>query len=247
MNLWKYQLAKMLSSMQPNQNQVGRRVIMYHSINPTNGKSRDIYTISKDKFVKHVELLSYHHKNRTSLVVPLTNPEPTGVSITFDDGYSDTLTVAAKLLCSENLPFSVFVTAQNIINGDSRYLNKTQLIDLCQMPNVTIGSHGFAHLHLADLPNELIKNELRQGKQLLEDLTSKPVDTMSYPHGSYNSEVLAIAAEVGFKFAATSKWGVYSPGLNPLEIPRIDVWSYDDEKALNQKLKGKWDWMKRFV
>jgi peptidoglycan/xylan/chitin deacetylase (PgdA/CDA1 family) len=247
MNLWKYQLAKMLSSMQPNHNQVGRRVLMYHSINPTNGKIRNIYTISKEKFTQHVDLLSSHHKNRTSLVVPLTNPEPTGVSITFDDGYSDTLTVAAKLLCSENLPFSVFVTAQNTIHGNSNYLNKTQLTELCQMPNVTIGSHGFSHLHLADLPSDLIKNELRQSKQLLEDLIGKPVDTMSYPHGSYNAEVLAIAAEVGYKYAATSKWGAYSLGSNPLEIPRIDVWSYDNDKTLDQKLNGKWDWIKRFV
>lgn len=70
---------------------------------------------------------------------------------------------------------------------------------------------------------------------------------MSYPHGSHTAEVLTIAAELGYKFAATSNWGVYKVGSNPLEIPRIDVWSYDDETVLQQKLSGKWDWMKRFI
>ena len=247
MNLWKYRLAQLISSAQPPRHQVGRRVLMYHSIDPTNGAGHDIYTISKVKFTQHVKHLASQNDQHKSRVVPLASPELEGVSITFDDGYSDTLTVAAKLLCANDLPFSVFVTAQNIISGDSKYLDKNQLIELSRMPNVTIGSHGYSHLRLADLSNEQIQKELQQSKELLEDLTEKTIDTMSYPHGSYTAEVLTIAAELGYKFAATSNWGAYKAGSNPLEIPRIDVWSYDDQTVLRQKLSGKWDWMKRFI
>lgn len=247
MNLWKYRLAQLISSVQPPRHQVGRRVLMYHSVDSTNGVSRDIYKISKNKFTQHVEHLASQNDKQLPRVVSLASQELEGVSITFDDGYSDTLTIAAKLLCANNLPFSVFVTAQNIISGDSKYLDKSQLIELSQMPNVTIGSHGYSHLHLAELSSEQVREELQQSKELLEDLTEKTIDTMSYPHGSHTAEVLTIAAELGYKFAATSNWGVYKVGSNPLEIPRIDVWSYDDETVLQQKLSGKWDWMKRFI
>ena len=220
---------------------------MYHSIDPTNGASHDIYAISKVKFTQHIKHLASQNDQQKPRVVPLASPELEGVSITFDDGYSDTLTIAAKLLCSHELPFSVFVTTENVMSGDSKYLNKSQLIELSQMPNVTIGSHGHSHLHLADLSNEKIRKELQQSKELLEDLTEKTIDTMSYPHGSYAAQVLTIATELGYKFAATSNWGVYKVGSNPLEIPRIDIWSYDDQTVLRQKLSGKWDWMKRFI
>ena len=246
MNVWKYRLAHLVSSIQPTRHQIGRRVLMYHSVDLTNSTSHDIYSISKDKFTRHVEHLANQHDRQISRVVSLASPEPNGVSITFDDGYSDTLTVAAELLCSHALPFSVFVTAQNIISGESKYLSKSQLTDLCQMPNVTIGSHGYSHLHLSDLSNDDIRRELRQSKQMLEDLTGKIVDTMSYPHGSYNADVLKVAVEIGYKFAATSNWGVYKVGSDQLEIPRIDIWSHDNERVLQQKLSGKWDWMKRF-
>ena len=247
MNLWKYRLAQIISSAQPPRHQVGRRVLMYHSIDPTNGASHDIYAISKVKFTQHIKHLASQNDQQKPRVVPLASPELEGVSITFDDGYSDTLTIAAKLLCSHELPFSVFVTTENVMSGDSKYLNKSQLIELSQMPNVTIGSHGHSHLHLADLSNEKIRKELQQSKELLEDLTEKTIDTMSYPHGSYAAQVLTIATELGYKFAATSNWGVYKVGSNPLEIPRIDIWSYDDETVLQQKLSGKWDWTKRFI
>ena len=247
MNLWKYRLAQIISSAQPPHHQVGRRVLLYHSIDPTNGASHDIYAISKVKFTQHIKHLASQNDQQKPRVVPLASPELEGVSITFDDGYSDTLTIAAKLLCSHELPFSVFVTTENVMSGDSKYLNKSQLIELSQMPNVTIGSHGHSHLHLADLSNEKIRKELQQSKELLEDLTEKTIDTMSYPHGSYAAQVLTIATELGYKFAATSNWGVYKVGSNPLEIPRIDIWSYDDKTVLQQKLSGKWDWMKRFI
>ena len=247
MNLWKYRLAQIISSAQPPRHQVGRRVLMYHSIDPTNGASHDIYAISKVKFTQHIKHLASQNDQQKPRVVPLASPELEGVSITFDDGYSDTLTIAAKLLCSHELPFSVFVTTENVMSGDSKYLNKSQLIELSQMPNVTIGSHGHSHLHLADLSNEKIRKELQQSKELLEDLTEKTIDTMSYPHGSYAAQVFTIATELGYKFAATSNWGVYKVGSNPLEIPRIDIWSYDDQTVLQQKLSGKWDWMKRFI
>lgn len=247
MNIWKFRLAQLAGSVQPSRRQVGRRVLMYHSIDATNGTGDDTYAISKDKFTRHVNYLTNKNNKQKLRIVPLESSEPTGISITFDDGYSDTLTVAANLLCEHDLSFSVFVTGKNIESGDSNYLNKKQLTELSQLPNVTIGGHGYSHLRLADLSTEQIRKELRQSKEFLENLTGRTVDTMSYPHGSYNAYVLKIAEELGYKFAATSNWGVYKVGSKPLEIPRIDIWSYDDEKILRQKLSGKWDWLKRFI
>jgi peptidoglycan/xylan/chitin deacetylase (PgdA/CDA1 family) len=100
---------------------------------------------------------------------------------------------------------------------------------------------------LGELSPSEVFSDLQHSKDWLEQVIQRPVTTLSYPHGSYNSDVLRIAAEIGFKYAATSKWGVYEFGNQKLEIPRIDIWSNDDRRGLEQKLSGKWDWLKRFI
>ena len=249
MNLLKYRFAQLVSSAQraKPEYELHRRVLMYHSINQSTNNDSNTYSISERNFAAHVDLLAEHCDSENSEIVSLDSTSKSGVTITFDDGYRDTLTVAAKILGTAKLPFTVFVTSQNITSGDSNYLSQSQLIELSSIPGVTIGGHGHSHAHLAELSSLEVHNELRQSKEWLEQTIQKPVTTLSYPHGSFNAEVVRLAADTGYKFAATSKWGVYQVGTGLLEIPRIDVWGPDTQRTLQQKLCGKWNWIADFI
>lgn len=249
MNQVKYRLAKLVASAQRNKPnyQIHRRVLMYHSISEYKPSGRNIYTLSQQYFAQHVELLHQLHKTENSKIVKLDSADNSGITITFDDGYRDTLTIAAQILSDKSFPFTVFVSSANITSGDSKFLNRQELIELSKTSGVTIGSHGHAHTHLGELSPSEVFSDLQHSKDWLEQVIQLPVTTLSYPHGSYNSDVLRIAAEIGFEYAATSKWGVYEFGTKKLEIPRIDIWSNDDRRGLEQKLSGKWDWLKRFI
>ncbi len=249
MNLLKYRFAQLVSSAQraKPEYELHRRVLMYHSINQSTNNDSNTYSISERNFAAHVDLLAEHCDSENSKIVSLDSASKSGVTITFDDGYRDTLTVAAKILSTAKLPFTVFVTSQNITSGDSNYLSQSQLIELSSIPGVTIGGHGHSHAHLAELSSLEVHNELRQSKEWLEQTIQKPVTTLSYPHGSFNAEVVRLAADTGYKFAATSKWGVYQVGTGLLEIPRIDVWGPDTKRTLQQKLCGKWNWIADFI
>lgn len=249
MNLLKYRFAQLVSSAQraKPEYELHRRVLMYHSINQSTNNDSNTYSISERNFAAHVDLLAEHCDSENSKIVSLDSASKSGVTITFDDGYRDTLTVAAKILGTAKLPFTVFVTSQNITSGDSNYLSQSQLIELSSIPGVTIGGHGHSHAHLAELSSLEVHNELRQSKEWLEQTIQKPVTTLSYPHGSFNAEVVRLAADTGYKFAATSKWGVYQVGTGLLEIPRIDVWGPDTKRTLQQKLCGKWNWIADFI
>ena len=253
MNLLKYRLAQLVSSAQRAKPEydLHRRVLMYHSINQSSDSdsdsNSDTYSISERNFAAHVDLLAEHCDSENSKIVSLDSASKSGVTITFDDGYQDTLTVAAKILGAKKLPFTVFVTSQNITSGDSNYLSQSQLIELSKIPGVTIGSHGHSHTHLAESTSSEVHNELRQSKDWLEQTIQKAVTTLSYPHGSFNAEVVRLASDAGYKFAATSEWGVYQVGTRPLEIPRIDVWGPDTKRTLQQKLCGKWSWIAGFI
>ena len=249
MNQVKYRLAQLVSSTQRTKPayQNHRRVLMYHSINQHKQSEKDIYSLSQRDFAQHVELLHELHKTENSKIVKLDSTDRSGITITFDDGYRDTLTIAAQTLADKKLPFTVFVSSANITSGDSKFLNRQELIELSKISGATIGSHGHAHSHLAKMSPQDVTSDLKHSKDWLEQIVQKPVTTLSYPHGSYNNDVVRIASEIGFEFAATSKWGVFEVGTKKLEIPRIDIWSQDSRKVLQQKLLGQWEWIARLV
>jgi len=249
MNQLKYRLAQLVSSTQRTKPayQAHRRVLMYHSISQYKQSDKDVYSLSQQDFAQHVELLSELHKTENSKIVKLDSTDRSGITITFDDGYRDTLTIAAQAIEEKNLPFTVFVASANITSGDSKFLNQQELIELSNISGATIGSHGHDHSHLAKMSPQDVKSDLKHSKDWLEQVIQKPVTTLSYPHGSYNDNVLRIASEIGFEFAATSNWGVFEVGKKKLEIPRIDIWGQDSKKVLQQKLFGQWEWIARLV
>ena len=253
MNLFKYKVAQVVSAANftPRRDKQNlRRVLMYHSVvNDADLASQksDIYSISETYFSSHVDFLAQNYNSAVRKVVSLEDSFSSGVSITFDDGYKDTLTIAAQLLCKNNLPFHVFVTPANVISGDNKYLSEAELVALSKLPGATIGAHGFSHQHLNNLQAAEINEELKSSKEWLENLTQTNISTMSYPHGAFNSQVQEIAASVGYLYAATSSWGCYQVGVKPLEIPRIDIWNLDNETALRQKLNGQWDWIGKLL
>jgi len=249
MNQVKYRLAQLVSSTQRTKPayQIHRRVLMYHSISQHKQSDKDVYSLSQQDFAQHVELLHELHKTENSKIVKLDSADRSGITITFDDGYRDTLTIAAQSLAEKELPFTAFVSSANITSGDSKFLNRQELIELSNISGATIGSHGHAHTLLAKMSPQDVTSDLKHSKDWLEQIVQKPVTTLSYPHGSYNNDVVRIASEIGFEFAATSKWGVFEVGTKKLEIPRIDVWSQDSKKVLQQKLLGQWEWIARLI
>ena len=164
------------------------------------------------------------------------------ISITFDDGYTDALTVIAPLLCARQIPFHVFVSSARMNGSDHKYLSPEQLVELANMPGVTIGAHGATHRSLTSLSSSELAAELQASKVDLEAVLKKPVSTMSYPYGHVNDEVRKAAQDAGFTFAATSKWGFNESSGNQLLQRRIDMWSGDNKRTVENKILGHWNW-----
>lgn len=65
---------------------------------------------------------------------------------------------------------------------------------------ISIGSHGYYHNNLGVLPYKEAMKELELSKCYLEHLIQTEVNSVGYPDGSYNSELLNGAYELGFRF-----------------------------------------------
>jgi len=78
-------------------------------------------------------------------------------------------------------------------------LTVEEIRELTASPLVTIGSHGYLHTSLGNILLENAVEEMSRSKQFLEKTTGKAVTSIAYPDGSYSSELVQQARQLGFK------------------------------------------------
>jgi peptidoglycan/xylan/chitin deacetylase (PgdA/CDA1 family) len=226
----------------------GQRILAYHSIgNTVDGDINRIYSQSRSDFVKQIESVCEFADEHNFTFAPFGCPKDKTICITFDDGYSDVLSVAAPILSNFKIPFHVFISPEKSEINDQRYLSKPEIKEVYSVDTATVGAHGYSHTSLTSISSELANTELARSKSALEEILSSPVDSMSYPYGHTNEHITQLAGQVGFKYAACSKWGFAPEGCHPLMQSRIDMWAGDSQRDVQLKLYGAWNWFHRFT
>lgn len=79
-------------------------------------------------------------------------------------------------------------------------MNEQDIRELAACPLVTIGAHGLYHNDLAHLEYNEILADLRESRQWLESVTGKPVYAYAFPYGSYTTNVVKQAQNLGYKY-----------------------------------------------
>lgn len=224
----------------------GARVLTYHAVgSPVDGDVRGLYSLSSARFEHHMRYLAEHYAEQLCpLACSTLNGTAPSIALTIDDGYVDTLTVAAPLLARLGIPFTVFLWTGAISGCRAGFLAPEQVRELHALPDVRIGSHTVNHSRLTQCDGAALKSELADSKAYLEDLLGAEIDSISYPHGAVNRRVRDAAQEAGYTIGATSRFDVNEHGCDPLLVCRTDVWAIDDVTVFRQKLRGDWDWMR---
>lgn len=224
----------------------GLRILLYHAVGTCLDCNRRGLSIAPDLFRRHVTSLK---QNQSVMLVPLepllTNmSDGTRVALTFDDGYRDTLLIAAPILADLGIPFTVFVVPNYIKSGNSYYLTASQLKELATIPGCAIGSHSMNHLRLVELDQDALRRELKDSRQWLEDMLSQAVSMLAYPHGLASQRVRDAAAGFGYTLGVCSRTGINDKHRDPLMLCRTEILGCDNLRVFNQKLLGGWDWLR---
>lgn len=222
----------------------GLRVLGYHAIGTH--IPGDPYGLSSrpDAFARQMELVA---SGRFGRPVSLGGAKLDGnaeISVTFDDGYLDTLTAAAPVLALRSLPFTVCVTPE-LLDSGRPHLSWSELRELSLVPGCEIGAHGLRHVRLDELGDARLTRELSESRRRLEDALGRPVTIMTWPHGAASSRTAAVARAVGFARAACSLYGVNLADREPLLLKRVEITGFDDERDFAGKASGTWDWFAR--
>jgi peptidoglycan/xylan/chitin deacetylase (PgdA/CDA1 family) len=95
-----------------------------------------------------------------------------------------------------------------------------------QRGGVSFGAHTMTHPVISRLSRAEMEWEILESKRLLEERLDAPVRHFAFPFGKQEEcgeAALAILAKGGFKSAATTEWGVNSPGTHPFYLRRVQI------------------------
>ena len=197
-------------------------VLVYHTISSPPEPLPANIDVAPDRFATHLAWLARNRQVASLEQVLATPATKRLVSITFDDGFRDNLTVALPLLEYFKMPCTVFVTADFI--GKEGYLSASELKDLAAHPFVTIGAHGFSHGHFTEMTKEEARHELVTARYCLEDITGKRVDLHAWPFGSCNAGLERLSLECGYRAA----WTVWRGANRQHSLWRVPLGRNDD-------------------
>ncbi|MFC1912758.1 polysaccharide deacetylase family protein [Chloroflexota bacterium] len=216
-------------------------ILLYHSIGDD--------AIPPRLMAEHIHFLSSRFQLMTlnSLYQGVINGNlpQNPLVITFDDGYRDNYELALLILEKYQVTATVFI-ATGYIGGQFQgkpTMSPEQIKSLVSH-GIEIGGHSVTHPNLKRLNLGELREELTSSKARLEDITGVKVISFAYPTGLYNSRVVEMVKEAGFKIAVTT---VHDFLVNPhrlFKCPRLLVYPYESCEDIQAKLNGDQHWLK---
>ena len=216
-------------------------ILMYHNILANHEAGGTPSSIYEHQFEEQMNYLAENNFETITLpdVLELTNNKNKNtkkpVVITFDDGYENNFTYAFPILKKHNLKATIFIIVNRVASAN--YMSWQQLEEMSNF-GIDMQSHTFSHKPLETLSTTAITHELQASKKILGERLKKPVDFISFPHGSCNKNIIENTKKLGYQGSCTSQPGIFNSHDSPYNIKRIDVRrSYDIqdfEKIVNK-------------
>jgi peptidoglycan/xylan/chitin deacetylase (PgdA/CDA1 family) len=167
--------------------------------------------------------------------------------LTFDDAYASVAN-ALPTLRRLRLPATIFVCTDYARDGrplaipelervdardELRTLTWNELEALVEDDLIDVGSHTKTHVHLPQLSDSELREELDESRHAIEDHLGRPAPFIAYPFGEEDGRVRAATRNAGYigAFAAPGT----SLKVDPYRLPRTGLWR--DEPADRQRKK----------
>ena len=201
-------------------------VWMFHNITKSKKDfDEEEYSITIDKF----EWLIRESQKKGYKFIPtdqvINNSDEKNIYITFDDGYEGVYELAYPVLKKYKIPFTIFVT-NNYLN-EVGYLNTNQLRIMVKDELCSVGGHTLNHSLLRVMNERMIRREITQGKELLENELGIKINKFAYPFGSIfavDDRCIEIVKESGYNMAfSTVEAHVIQDERIRYFIPRFNI------------------------
>ncbi len=226
-------------------------ILNYHKVSATS----DIGLTARppEQFKSDLQLfkeLGFTTVTFQQLLQPTFQLPKNALMITFDDGYKCVLEQALPLMQTFGFKGVVYMPAAYIGKTNDwdvqfagkkfEHLSAQDLVTLSQA-GFEIGSHGLTHRSLNGLSVEQQQRELRESKQILEQIVQRPVVSLSYPFGRFNLQLVQLSQSIGYHFAVGAVYfnkNGLPQELHNLALRRFNIYRSDSPWAVRKKLTG---------
>ncbi|NLL12117.1 MAG: polysaccharide deacetylase family protein [Fibrobacter sp.] len=215
--------------------------LLFHSVVPKPKMNMSHYsTVRFKEFLLCLKKNDYQTLTLNQAVQQLNHANGKKCLITFDDGMECVYTQALPLLREFNFSSTIFCIAGftgqssswDIFDGQ-KHMSKQQIRGLSDSGH-EIGSHTLTHANLTFLNDRDLEKELKDSKKILEDITGKEINTISFPYGSWNEHVWRKALESGYVSATLYRnHHPISSGLFPV----YGVYRFDKPSDIMNRLQ----------
>ncbi len=197
-------------------------ILMYHHVQEHRDGAPAMY-VSPRQFRRQLAYLRSHgyHPVALSRVWQAWNGEGTlprrPVVLSFDDGYIDQYTNAARLL----RPYH-WSAVLNLVVDRGTTLTDAKVRRMVAW-GWQIGSHTMDHKVLTRLSPSRLRYQLTQSRRVLRGRFHQRVDFFCYPYGESNGRVERAARQAGYLAATGVKYGAAVPQRR-WALRRVAVW-----------------------
>lgn len=226
--------------------QHGPVMLMYHSVSPRNGTPDWPWAVSIQRFRSQLDFLADEGWATPTMAELVAAPEKwagrTAV-ITFDDGYVDNL-VAWEELQKRGMRATWFMVSGSIAREPAwpddgrpagRLLNAAELRAI-QATGMEIGSHTANHVRLTEADDNVLRGELSNSKEVLEDVLGSEISSFAYPYGAWDARSVNAVRAAGYRAACTTRTGWALRDGDACQLRRLTMFNTDTAGSLARKL-----------
>jgi peptidoglycan/xylan/chitin deacetylase (PgdA/CDA1 family) len=212
-------------------------ILSYHNvaIAPKDVPYKLLY-VSPDRFERQLwtlRRLGMRGVSTSEGIARLSNGTTRGcVVFTFDDGYADTLTMAAPLLKQYGFGATCYIVSGAVgtyNRWDAEHLRETKplmsrdQLDQWLAAGMEVGSHSLSHRRLNELPHDVARYEIAESRAALRNMLGVPIEHFAYPYGRFTADIVEFVRHAGYSSAMTVLRGVARASDDRLRLPRILV------------------------
>lgn len=124
------------------------------------------------------------------------------VTTSWDDGHKLDLKLV-HLLQKYNIPATFYVSPASREFSKNDLLSAQEIQSLSE--NFEIGGHTLHHSNLVQAPLDFAVDDIKAGKDVLEALVGKHLQSFAYPYGAYTEQVQKAVLDLGFIVVRTTE------------------------------------------
>ena len=217
-------------------------VLCYHAVSEDWAAALSVTPAALDRQL--ARLVGWGYRGATFEQAVRDPPHRRTLVVTFDDAFRSVRRLAAPILRRHGMAGSVYAVTDHVgterpmawagidhwLGGPHEHellpMSWAELRELAE-EGWEVGAHTRTHPRLTGCSDAELDDELRRGRELVEEAMGRPCRTLAYPYGDHDARVVAAAGAAGYAAACTLPAQLHR--AQPLRWPRVGVYHVDTD------------------